>query len=72
MARKEDKNTPSDNRKQKSQNQNINANKPKDDMDSIEREAFDNRESGLNESGKRNKPRRGTGEKGAGKHSRDK
>ncbi|MCD6064660.1 MAG: hypothetical protein K0R82_2571 [Flavipsychrobacter sp.] len=71
MARKQDKNTPSDNRRQKSQNLNVKGNAPNDDMDNIEREAFDSRETGLNESGKPNKARR-PGEKGAGKHRRDK
>jgi len=59
----EDKNTPSDNRGQKSQNSNMEgANNPKTsgatDFDDTQREAFESRESGLNESGNRNKPTR--------------
>ncbi len=62
-----DKNTPSDNRGQKSQNSNIaGADNPtrsgNPGLGEIEREAFeDGRESGLNESGNENRPTRNRG-----------
>lgn len=60
---KQDKHTPSDNGRQHSQNgnhQGVNHPKTsgKTDFDDTQREAFEGRESGLNESGRRNQPTR--------------
>ena len=58
----DDKHTPSDNGGQKTQNSSMEgASNPKasgTNFDEIQREAFESRESGLNESGKENKPTR--------------
>jgi hypothetical protein len=74
MVRKEDKHTPSDNRRQKVQHGNLkggqNPQTSGDSFNDIEKEAFDSRRSGRNESGKFNKPTRGTGEQGGGERDK--
>jgi hypothetical protein len=72
--RKQDKHTPSDNRRQKSQNSNMSrSERPKTsgvNFEDTQEEAFESRRSGRNESGKYNKPARGTGEQGGGERNK--
>ena len=74
MKRKQDKHTPSDNREQKVQHSNLkggrNPQRSGDSFNEIEKEAFESRDSGKNESGNYNKPARGTGEQGGGERNK--
>jgi hypothetical protein len=72
MAKK-DKLTPSDNRQQKAQHSRMGNENPKTggrNFDETENEASEGRESGKNESGKYNKPTRGTGQQGGGERDK--
>jgi hypothetical protein len=73
MAKKQDKHTPSDNRRQKSQHSNMkDADNPKtsgSDFDEVRKDK-DDRLKAKNESGKYNSPRRRTGDQGGGEQDK--